>query len=114
MQSQLDDLDLHTTPLYEPVQHNSGDGKQVHWATQSPTFPRAFKEFEGRVEQQLLNLLQIRCENENDRRSRQIQQASGFFGVGRDEARLAELRQQKTPACARLEGYGYRLTHRLR
>lgn len=115
---QLDQLDTQTDPVFAPVHaataEESDAGTAAKKAFSSPSsvkFPRSFKEFEGRVESQLLHLLQLRCDNESDRRARQIQQASGFFGMGRDEEKLRELRQQRPPSCERLQKFGYRTSH---
>lgn len=111
LQDQLNGLDQHTSPSFQPVKRDEDSATTPSWSTPLK-LPRSFREFEGRVEQQLIQQLQLRCENESDRRSRQLQAASGFFGVGRNEQRLAELRAQSLPNCDRLQKMGFRVSHR--
>lgn len=98
--TQLAEFDSTTDALFQPITPQQPKQPPFH-------LPRDYKEFEGRIEAQWLSHLRLQCQNEADVRAHRMQQAAGFLGIGRDEARLQELRNEVLPACAKLREYGY-------
>ena len=94
----LDQVDSQTDVNFQPVANSHTKMR----------FPRAFVQFESRVESTLVHNLSVKCQTEQDLHQRKLLRAGGVLGVfGRDEEELRRIRATPLPACDRLNSFGY-------
>lgn len=71
--------------------------------------PRDWKKMDSHVEERYKEKLVAQCNYEIDSRRRAFQDAQGFWS--RDEVKWAHATQMATPACKKLESWGYRIQY---
>lgn len=70
---------------------------------------REWKNLDSYVEERYKEKLVASCSYEIDQRRRAFQEAQGFWS--RDEVKWAHATQMATPACKKLESWGYRIQY---